>query len=241
MNEYMKSAIVTHAWHEFLYGTNNEERKNFLDGMASDYPIKLDNNDSAVVYVDDFSLPKVDKRMNPLDMRVNSVAREYCSFTLVAAMVEQTIRQNDLVLLNEKLSRFIKSANRLFVTDEDMSISDIQSLRDALIAGKNFYLENYTKLMETGIWHGDFGTIPISFMDFSTFVTSYKRALGRSGHFVIILDYAGTGAIVSQQAVNSLITKRIAGDASIKVVCQPEEWKSYTDLNGMLAEDVFRW
>ena len=33
MNTYMKSAIVTHAWHEFLYGYNNENRKKFLEEM----------------------------------------------------------------------------------------------------------------------------------------------------------------------------------------------------------------
>lgn len=237
MNEYMKDAIATHAWHEFLYGEAGEERKKFLDSMADDYPIKLDSNEPAVIYVDDFSLPKVDA-VNPLDTRVSSIAREYCSFSLVAALVEQTIRQNELSMLNEKLSRFIKSANRMFITDEDMSISDIEGLRNALLAGKKFYLENYTKLMETGNWYGDFSTLPISFIDLSTFVTSYKRALGRSAHFAFVLDYSGTGAIVSQKAVNGLVTKRIAGDAAIKVVCHPEEWKSYTDLNGILAEDV---
>lgn len=238
MNEYMKDAIVNHAWHEFLYGTNNEERKKFLESMVSDYPIKLDSDEAAVVYVDDFSLPNVEGRMNSLDTRVSSVAREYCSFTLVAALVEQTIRQNELVLLNEKLTRFIKSVNRLFVSDDDMSISDIEGLREALLVGKNFYKENYTKLMETGEWQGDFSILPISFLDFSSFVTSYKRALGRSKHFAFVLDYSGTGAIVSQKAVNGLVTKRIAGDAAIKVVSHPEEWKSYSDLNGMLAEDV---
>lgn len=237
MNEYMKSAIATHAWHEFLYGEAGEERKQFLDSMASDYPIKLDSNEPAVIYVDDFSLPKVDT-VNNSDTRVSSIAREYLSFALVAALVEQTIRQNELSLLNEKLSRFIKSANRMFVTDEDMSISDIEGLRNALVAGKKFYLENYTKLMETGNWCGDFSTLPISFIDLSTFATSYKRALGRSAHFAFVLDYQGTGVIVSQKAVNGLVTKRIAGDAAIKVVCHPEEWMSYSDLNGMLAEDV---
>lgn len=238
MKEYMKDAIVNHAWHEFLYGYNNEDRREFLTSMAESYPIKLDSDAAAVVCVDDFSLPDVEQRTNPLDTRVSSVAREYCSFTLVAALVEQTIRQNELSLLNEKLSRFIKSANRMFVTDEDMSINDIEGLKNALVAGKKFYLENYTKLMETGNWHGDFSTLPISFLDLSTFVTTYKRALGRSAHFAFVLDYQGTGAIISQKAVNGLVTKRIAGDAAIKVVCHPEEWKSYTDLNGMLAEDV---
>jgi hypothetical protein len=54
----------------------------------------------------------------------------------------------------------------------------------------------------------------------------------------MVLNYEGTGAVVSQRAVNGIVTRRIAGDASMKVVCEPGEWKTYHDLNGVLAEDV---
>lgn len=91
MNEYMKNAVSTHAWHEFIYCKNNDIRREFLGVISDSYPIKIDGNEAAMVYVDDFMLPVVEQPMNPLDIRVQSVAREYLSFTLVAAIVEQTL------------------------------------------------------------------------------------------------------------------------------------------------------
>lgn len=238
MNEYMMNSIATHAWHEFVYCKKNNDRKAFIDGMIESYPIKLDSGEPAMVYVSDFMLPEVEGFATPDKYRVSAAAREYLSFTLVAAMVEQTIRQNELEVLNEKLGKLIKDVNRLFLSNDDMEITSIESLRNALVAGKNFYLENYYRLMETGNWLGDFNTLPISFIDYSSFVKTYKRALGISSHFGMVLDYQGSGAVVSQRAVNGLITKRIAGDSPIKVFSEPAEWKSYHDLGGMLAEDV---
>ncbi len=238
MNEYMKDAIATHAWHEFIYCKNNEERKSFLDSMRDDYVIKLDSNEPAVVYVDDFMLPTIDIGMRTMDTRVQSIAREYLSFTLVAALVEQTIRQNQLEELNQKMVKFIKDVNRLYISDEEFYISDVNGLLEALKKSKEFYKKNYVELMNTGEWTGDFSTIPISFMEISMFITAYKRALGRESHFAMVLNYEGTGAVVSQRAVNGIVTRRIAGDASMKVVCEPGEWKTYHDLNGVLAEDV---
>ena len=238
MNEYMKNAVSTHAWHEFIYCKNNDIRREFLGGISDSYPIKIDSNEPAMVYVDDFMLPVVEQTMYPLDIRVQSVAREYLSFTLVAAIVEQTIRQNELEELNQRMTRFIRDVNRLYITDEEYNVSDISGLLEALKRSKEFYKSHYVELMKTGLWTGDFNTLPISFMDFSMFITAYKRVLGRKSHFGIVLDYQGSGAVVSQKAVNGLITKRIAGDAPMKVVCEPGSWKTYHDLNGMLAEDV---
>jgi hypothetical protein len=238
MNEYMKDAIATHAWHEFIYCKNNEERKSFLDSMRDDYVIKLDSNEPAVVFVDDFMLPTIDIGMRTMDTRVKSIAREYLSFTLVAAIVEQTIQQNKLEELNQKMVKFIKDVNRLYINDDEFHISDVSGLLDALKKSKEFYRNHYVELMHTGEWSGDFSTIPISFMEFSMFITAYKRALGRSSHIGMVLDYQGSGAVVSQRAVNGIVTKRIAGDAPMKIVCEPGEWKTYHDLNGVLAEDV---
>lgn len=238
MNEYMKNSIVTHTWHEFLYGCNSLERKEFLGSMVSDYPIMFDSSEPAAVYVDDFILPKTESSQNVDRYRVQATAREYCSFTLAAALVEQTIRQNELEKLNQRLTKFIRDVNRLFVSNDDMAINNIEELRKALLISKQFYKENYEILMSTGEFLGDFSTLPISFMDFGMFAGAYKRGLGRTSHLAMILDFQSSGAIVSQQAVNGLITRRMAGDAAIKVVCEPGEWKSYTDLSGMLAEDV---
>lgn len=238
MNAYMKSAIVTHAWHEFLYGYNNEDRKIFLNEMVEDYPIKIDNDQPAAVYINDFMLPVVSTDVVPERFRLEAVAREYLSFTLVNAIVEQSIKQVELEKLNNKMNAFIERVNRLFVSNSSFCIDSISSLRDALITSKDFYKEQYMKLMKNGCFDGDITSLPISFMDICSFARYYKKAIGMNKHFSVILDYDGTGAVVSQQAVNGLVTSRITGDYSVKVVCQPEEWKTFYDFGGQFAEAV---
>jgi len=238
MNAYMKSAIVTHAWHEFLYGYNNEDRKIFLNEMVEDYPIKIDNDNPAAIYIDDFMLPNISTSVNPERFRLEAVAREYFSFTLVNAIVEQSMKQIKLEELNNRMNKFIDRVNQLFVSNDDISISNISILRDALVTSKEFYKEQYMKLMKNGCFDGDVTSLPISFMDISMFANYFKRAIGMNRHFAVILDYQGTGAVVSQQAVNGLVTRRITGDYSVKVACQPEEWKNFYDFGGQFAESV---
>lgn len=238
MNEYMKNNIVNYAWHQFLYGIDTKERKEFLNSMLDDYPVKLDSDAPAAIHVNDFMLPIVEGLAQPDTYRVQSVAREFFSFTLVSDIVEQTVRQVGIDALNERMEKFIKSVNRLLVSNDDMTINDLEGFRKALLAGKQFYLEQYFRLMETGEFKGDFSTLPISFMDLNMFASYFKRALGMSKHFAVIVDCPHTGAVVSQRAVNDLITRRITADYSMKVMCQPEEWRSYFDLNGVMAEDV---
>ena len=150
MNEYMKNSIAMHAWHEFVYCKNTDDRKKFLDSMVDDYPIKLDCSDPAVVYVDDFMLPDINCFMNPTPMRVQAIAREYLSFTLVAAIVEQTLRQNIFEELNIKMAKFIKEVNRLYISDEEFYVSDVIGLLEVLKKSKEFYKKHYVEMMNTG-------------------------------------------------------------------------------------------
>ena len=43
--------------------------------------------------------------------------------------------------------------------------------------------------------------------------------------------------VKSKQAINSLVVSRIM-DISMKIACQPDEWKMYYDLNGTLIEYI---
>ena len=59
MNEYMRNAIATHAWHEFIYCKNDDNRKDFLCGVSDSYPIRLDSNEPSIVCVDVFTAVKL--------------------------------------------------------------------------------------------------------------------------------------------------------------------------------------
>ena len=238
MNEYVKNSIINYAWHQFLYGYNSDDRKDFLINMVNTYPIKLDSKEPLALYMNDFMLPRIEQIAKPEAYMVKAVAREYFSFTLVSKIIDDTIRHIGIDVLNDRMNSFINTINRLFVTSDNMKISDIQSLRDILVKSKDFYKEQYYQLMENGEMIGDIDSLSIPFMEVKMFIRYYKKAIGTNSHLALILDYQGSGAIVSHQAVNSLITSRIAGDLAVKVACDPEEWITYYDFNDQMAESV---
>lgn len=238
MNEYMRDSIVEHAWHQFLYGYNTEKRTEFLQSMVDSHPIKLDNSEAAAVLVSDYSLPKVDNPVECDKYQVMTLAREHFSIVLIDAIVDQTIRQVELDKLNEKMKSFIKAVNRLLLSPGFDDIQDISEFSKVLKEVKKFYSDEYVKLLQTGTFQGDITSLRLGFVDLNSFAHYYKKALNMNRHFSVIIDQQEVGAVVSQKAVNGIVTRRCTGDISMKIACEPQEWKTYYDLNGMLAESV---
>ena len=238
MNDYIRDSIVEYAWHQFLYGYNGDERSFFLKGMIERFPVKLDSEEPAAIYIDDFSLPVASILEKCNNYQIMAVAREYNSVVLTSAIVEQTLKQIEIDKLNVRMKKFLYVINRLSLNPESSEISNIEELLDVLKESKKFYEVEYVKLLSTGEFQGDINSLRLGFIDLNMFIKYYKRALGMSKHFSIIIDYKGTGALVSLQAVNGIVTKRCADDLAMKISCEPQEWKTYYDLNGMLAEYV---
>lgn len=238
MNDYMRDSIVEHAWHQFLYGYEGEELTKFLQSMAEKYPVKLDNTEPVAIYIDEYSLPIVENPVKCDVFQVKTIAREYTSVLLVDQIVEQTMRQVELDKLNEKMKSFINAVNRLMINPGFCGVSDISEFSKILKEAKKFYSEEYVKLLQTGTFQGDITSLRLGFVDLNFFMNYYKRALNTRRHFSVVVDCKGSGALVSQQALNGIVTKRCTGDISMKIACEPDSWKSYYDLTGMLAESV---
>lgn len=238
MNEYMRDSIVEYAWHQFLYGYNTEQRKEFLQSMVDSHPIKLDNTEAVAVLVSDYSLPKVDNPVECDKYQVMTLAREHFNVVLVDAIVEQTMRQVELDKLNEKMKSFIKAVNRLLLSPGFDDIQDISEFSKVLKDVKKFYSDEYVRLLQTGTFQGDITSLRLGFIDLNSFAHYYKKALNTRRHFSVIIDHQNTEALVSQKAVNGIVTRRCTGDISMKIACEPQEWGTYYDLNGMFAEAV---
>jgi hypothetical protein len=238
MNEYMRDSIVEHAWHQFLYGYNGEERTKFLQSMVDSHPIKFDSTDAAAVLISDYSLPIVDNPVKCDSYQMGSVAREHFSVVLVDAIVEQTIQQIDLDKLNDKMKSFIKAVNRLLLNPDFDRIRNIEEFSKVLKDVKKFYSDEYIRMLQTGSFQGDITSLRLGFIDLNFFASYFKRALNMNRHFSVIIDQRKVGAVVSQKAVNGIVTRRCTGDISMKIACEPRDWKTYYDLSGMLAEAV---
>ena len=64
----------------------------------------------------------------------------------------------------------------------------------------------------------------------------FKKMVNTNSHFSLIFDQQTPIPLVSQQAINSIVTRRINSDISMNVVCNRNEWNTYYGLDGMLAE-----
>lgn len=69
-----------------------------------------------------------------------------------------------------------------------------------------------------------------------TFIKHYKKMINSKSHISVIADYQEPIDIRSQKAINTLINSGINADISIKVVCDPNNWETYYDLNNSFIE-----
>jgi hypothetical protein len=80
--------------------------------------------------------------------------------------------------------------------------------------------------------------MPMMFIDIEEFIKNIKGMLHNNAHIAAFLDVKGHVSDYSISAVNSLISSRINGDLSVKVVCGENDWKNYFTLNGEFIERV---
>lgn len=64
----------------------------------------------------------------------------------------------------------------------------------------------------------------------------FKKMINTNSHFSLIFDRQTPVSLVSQQAINGLVTRRINSDISLNVVCERNDCKTYYDLTGMLLK-----
>ncbi len=236
MNEYTKRRIVTHAWHEFLYGYNGEERAKDLQDMCEMFPVSFDNTGAVAVYISDYSLPVVEDRVKCDPYQEKIIASEHLSLTILIAILNKSVKDIGIDELNERMSKFLERISSLFL--EDRVVVDIEELLEVLVRAREFYSSEYVKMVQTGKFQGNINDSGIKFMELIMFIENYKRALGMRGHFSVVIDQQQVGTVVSQKAVNTIINRRCCGDITMKVAVEPGEWKSYYGFNGQLAESV---
>lgn len=237
MTEVLESVIVGESRHFFIYGKNGEERAQLLKSIADKYPIVLDASTPACVYMEDFALPVVTNPVDHFDkLNTLTCAREFLSFAITHQLVSQFLRKNNIWDAKERVDQFIKRANRILKGHDYNDIKDLEDLIGCLKISKEFYSEEYKNLLQLGTTIGNTKDLPIPFMTLTTFMEMFKRMINTNSYFSLIFDQQTPIPLISQQAINSIVTRRINSDISMNVVCDRDEWETYYGLDGMLAE-----
>ena len=231
--DYLKREIMEQSRHLFIYGYNNEKRSNFLKELEKEYPLLIDSNKPVALYFDSLGFKRQDVDLSGKDKGlVNSLSREYMSFSIVTKMLERSMG-NDEDILNSRLSKLINLLN-----SNTREIKNVKELLNELKSSRDFFYENYYNYI-----NGITDNVPISkllipFIELEMFTRKFKACMNINSYFGIIVDKKTPLAISSVQAINGLIYGRINSDISIKVALEPDDWEIYRTLNGDFIESI---
>jgi len=237
MKEVLGSVIEGESRHYFIYGKNGQERAQLLKSIADKYPIVLDSSTPACIYMEDFGLPEVTNPVEYFDkFHRLTCAREFLSFSIAHQLVSQLASEINVWDVKTNVDEFLKRVNRVLKTNDYNDIQNIEDLIGCLKISKEFYREEYKNLLQLGRIVEDINDLPIPFITLNSFMSMFKKMVNTNSHFSLIFDQQTPIPLVSQQAIISIVTRRINSDISMNVVCDRNEWKTYYGLDGMLAE-----
>lgn len=237
--QYLKNEIMGQSRHQFIYGYDKLERKQFLEDMASDYSVVLDKDAPMAIYVTDIGFPKMPICSEEVDKtKLAIISREFLFFSIVSDILLNSKVMIEIDILNERLKGLISLLNRCLINRSYDPISDLEDLIKVLNESKEFYRNYYIQYCEKGIETLSINDVKLPFMQLEMIISRLKLALGNNSYFGLIIDKQCDLAISSIQAINLLVGSRINKDISMKVVTEPDAWQTYRDINGSFIESV---
>ena len=237
MTEILERIILGESRHYFIYSENKDQRKNLLYNISDKHPIILDSDEPAMIYMDDFVLPEVENKVTYVDnYLLKIVVREYLNFYIAHKLLTQFQRQAGIYIADLRVKNFLKKINRLFLNHDHNDILDLNDLINVINDSKEFYKREYKNLLELGRIVEDIRDLTIRFLELNSFIMQFKKMINTNSHVSFVFDQQLEPQLMIQQAINGIVTKRINSDISVNVVCDMNDWKTYYDLTGILAE-----
>lgn len=205
--------------------------------MEEKYPIQLDNNKQSAVYLEVYGLPNLEFKEELDKYIVYSVSREYLSFLIAYRILFNAKKSINYSELNKRMERLIKIINKSFMNSGFSSISDVDNLLFVLNNSKEFYLSSYKDyvLNRNQI---NINKVSIPFLDLEFFIRSFKEEMDINSSFSVIINNNQDIALSSVKAINDLVGSRINSDISMKIVTEPDKWKSFVSSCGAFVQSV---
>jgi len=239
MDKILESQIMTHKWHEFLYGYDTKERTKFLKGMEAHYPIVYGEDVPMGIYLEPYGIESSKKNIehNNQDeaMRIDISAREYLK-NLIAYHIMSSIESNSTVMgkVEFEIIKFLNSS----YFGRKQKVSSVKDYLNELKDKLSICSETYHSILLTGNSHPKIFDFPSDFFDIDKFGKKVKNILNNNGQFNVIIDHKTKIALESSKAIMSIVNIRCAGTICMKVATDPEKWFIYHDLNGYYVADI---
>ncbi len=235
--ENLETEIMGQSRHQFIYGYDGIQRKQFLENMASHYPIVLDEKSPMAVIVPEYGLPKTPVGNKNIDKeKINIISSEFLNFSIASNILLKAKATNDIDVLNERIKDLIDNLNQYSINKNCSPIGDLDDLIRILTQSKNFYLKYYAEYYGKGIETSSLDELALPFMPFDMFVRQFKSAINNGSYFGVIIDNQSDIALSSTKAINGLVAGRINKDISMKIATDPERWNSYHEVGGQVIQ-----
>ena len=239
MNKIMEEQIMSHKFHEFLYGYNTEKRTNFLKGMEKHYPIIYGEDVPMGIYLEPYGISNCERVKEIVDkdksLMLGISAREYLK-NLIAYNLITHIENNSIVMghIEKEMIDFLNG----YQFDREEKVVSVQDYLKELRETLNICQENYNCVLLNGTAHPKMYDFPSDFYDIEWLVKKLKKILNNSEQFNIIVDYRNPIVLESAKAIMSIVSSRCAGTICMKIATESEDWATYSDLNGTFVEHI---
>ncbi len=237
--EYLKNEIMGQSRHQFIFGYDGIQRKQFIENMANNYDIVLDKDSPMAICIPEFGLPKISACSSELSKsKINLISSAFLYFTIASEILLKAKATNDINILNERVKNLIGVLNKFGINDGYPPIVDLDDLIRILMQSKEFYKKYYIDYYGEGKDTTSINELALPFLQFDMFITLLKRGIKNESYFGIIIDKQSDIALSSTQAINGLIGSRINKDISMKIAVEPDNWELYRDLNGQEISSI---
>ena len=236
---YLTSEIMERSCHQFIYGYNGKGREEFLKEVVAAYPIILDQSSPVGIYINDKGLPEPSQNSGALDeFRLSIFNRSYLEYLIAYNIINVAVQQIDEKTLNSRSEELLNRVNRLFVSSNHNKLTSLVELSKTLKEAKEIYYDEYIKYIGSGDLSDFYDRVPVNITVMSSFAEYFKRMINTTSYLGIIFDQQDLLSKHAQKAINNYVGSRITANMSMKVACEPEEWKTYYDQNGVLIEST---
>lgn len=236
--EHLKEEIMGQSRHQFIYGYNGDDRRQFLESMAEDYPVVLDEKSPMAIILTEYGLPKIPLDNEKIDKdRINIISSEFLNFSIVSNILLRAKATNDVDILNVRLRRLIDNLNKYNIKNHS-PMSDLDDLIMILMQSKEFYMNYYKEYYGKGKETMSIDDIALPFMPLPLFISQFKSAINNSSYFGVIIDKQDDIALSSTKAINGLVASQINKDISMKIAIEPDKWDSYREVNGQVIQRI---
>ena len=235
MDDNIKDMIMGQSRHLFVYGNISQSRTDFLKKLEEDYPIKSNQDSPMAIYLDEYALPNIDNQNPNVDkIRLKTIGREFFNASVTFKLVDCLTKKEDLT--EEQVNYFLKNMARVNLPGSDERIESLEEFSRLIKETKDFYQLYYYEYLKEHPNLPNFSDVRIPFIELNGTVVYLKKTLKNDSYFGIIIDHNNPISLISTQAINGIVTRRINKDISMKVVTEPDKWISFFDQSGELAE-----